>query len=63
MTEAEKARVRKLRLEGAGYKQIASELELSINTVKSYCRRSLLCGMGETAALNYLVSVDAGLVC
>ena len=35
MTEAEKARVRKLRLEGAGYKQIASELKLSINTVKS----------------------------
>lgn len=63
MTEAEKARVRKLRLEGAGYKQIASELKLSINTVKSFCRRSLLCGMGETAALNYLVSVDACLVC
>ena len=42
MTEAEKMRVRKLRLEGAGYKQIASELELSINTVKSFCRRSLL---------------------
>ena len=42
MTEAEKARVRKLRLEGAGYTQIASELKLSINTCLLYTSTLIL---------------------
>ncbi len=34
--------IEKLRLEGLGYKKIASELNISINTVKSYCRTNNL---------------------
>ena len=63
MTEKQKEKVRTLRLEGAGYKAIAAELKLSLNTVKSYCRRTLLIGYGKTVAINNLVSVEKGLVC
>ena len=33
------AEIQMLREKGYGYKRIASELNLSVNTVKSYCRR------------------------
>ena len=63
MTDKQREQIRKLRYEGAGYKAIATELDLSLNTVKSYCRRNLLQGAGSVAAINNLVSVEKGLVC
>ena len=63
MTDKQREQIRKLRYEGAGYKAIATELDLSLNTVKSYCRRSLLQGAGSVAVINNLVSVEKGLVC
>ena len=39
MTENEKHRINALRLNGYGYKKIAKELGLSVNTVKSYLAR------------------------
>lgn len=33
------SKILKLRMKGYGYKKIATELGISINTVKSYCRR------------------------
>lgn len=39
MTENEKAQVAALRDAGNGYKKIAQALGLSVNTVKSHCRR------------------------
>ena len=39
MTENEKHRINELRLNGYGYKKIARELGLSVNTVKSYLAR------------------------
>ena len=39
MTEFEKHRIDELRLNGYGYKKIAKELGLSINTVKSHLAR------------------------
>lgn len=42
MTGIEKERVRQMRLEGISHSQIASGLGLSVNTVKSYCRRNAL---------------------
>ncbi len=39
MTKEEKQRVEALRRQGTGYGAIAWELGLSVNTVKSYCRR------------------------
>ena len=39
MTNERKKRLEQLRSEGLGYKRIAAELGLSLNTVQSYCRR------------------------
>ena len=39
MTEFEKHKINELRLNGYGYKKIAKELGLSVNTVKSYLAR------------------------
>lgn len=52
MTENQKSKVRKMRLDGIGYKHIATELRLPLNTVKSYCRRNMLTGNGAVVALN-----------
>lgn len=40
MTNEQKLRITACRKAGVGYKQIAKELDLSANTVKSYCRRN-----------------------
>jgi endogenous inhibitor of DNA gyrase (YacG/DUF329 family) len=44
MTSIEKEKIRYLREEGLGYKAIATRLTLSVDTVKSFCKRSGLCG-------------------
>ena len=41
MTKEEKNKIEDLRMQGLGYTKIAQNLGLSINTVKSYCRRNL----------------------
>lgn len=41
MTNQEKASIEELRIRGMGYKKIASELNLPLNTVKTYCKRHL----------------------
>lgn len=42
MNIKEKQQVMKLRSEGLGYKKIANELNISINTIKSFCRNNYL---------------------
>jgi DNA-binding CsgD family transcriptional regulator/endogenous inhibitor of DNA gyrase (YacG/DUF329 family) len=42
MTQAQKESIRTLRSEGQGYSMIANTLGISVNTVKSYCRRKNL---------------------
>ncbi len=44
MTDMEKEKIDALRRDGAGYKNIAEQLGLSVNTVKSYCRRNQTTG-------------------
>lgn len=39
MTNSEIEKINKLQIAGFGYRKIASELGLSANTVKSYCKR------------------------
>lgn len=48
MTDEQKRQIAKLRIEGLGYKAIAERLGLSINSVKSYCKRHQL-EVGEIA--------------
>jgi len=42
MTDAQKQNIRDMRLRGMGYKRIAGSLDLSENTVKSFCKRNKL---------------------
>lgn len=42
MTKEQKLRIEELRKAGMGYKQIANETGVSLNNVKSYCRRNEL---------------------
>lgn len=42
MTDTQKERIRRARHDGLSYTEIASELGVSINTVKSLCRRECL---------------------
>ena len=42
MTDEQKLMIETYRRKGVGYKQIAKELEMSPNSVKSYCRRNKL---------------------
>ena len=44
MNNQQKVRIEKMRLEGAGYKKIAIDIGVSVNTVKSHCRRHGLHG-------------------
>lgn len=48
MNQSQKDRIKELRLDGLGYVKIAQILDLSENTVKSYCKRN---NIGCTAAV------------
>jgi IS30 family transposase len=50
MTADEKIRVRQMRLEGITYAQISSSLNISENTIKSFCQRNKL-PVGSIASL------------
>lgn len=44
MTDYQKTQIMKLRREGLGYGKIAQRLGISLNTVKSFCRRNEING-------------------
>lgn len=52
MTEEQAGQIKVLRLEGKGYKAIASALGLSRDIVRNYCKANGLDGYGEFAAVN-----------
>lgn len=39
LTDEQKDKIRTLRMAGWGYRSIANKLEISVNTIKSFCRR------------------------
>lgn len=47
MTHEEKKQIGKMRAAGMSYTRIAESLDISINSVKSYCRRN---GLGADTA-------------
>lgn len=62
MTDFQKREIMKLRNNGIGYSRIASELGVSENTIKSFCRREKL--KVETASSTVvLVKKKSGVVC
>ena len=52
MTNEQKEAIYKLRLQGMGYKSIAKRLDLSRDSVKSYCTRHHLNGPSQLVELN-----------
>ena len=60
MTDAQKIQIGNLRAAGLGYKKIAEQMELSENTVKTYCRRH---GLGGKMAELGEVKKDVCLCC
>lgn len=48
MTDTQRKQIRNLRTAGLGYKKIAEQMEMSENTVKTFCRRN---GLGGAIAL------------
>lgn len=52
MDEKQKDLVSYMRREGAGYSKISDALGISINTIKSYCKRNNLGGRAENLAAN-----------
>lgn len=55
MTDYQKTQIMKLRAEGLGYGRIAQQLGISLNTVKSYCRRNNV--NGDIVPVNTAVPV------
>ena len=47
MKPEQKNMIQDLRNSGCGYKEISEQLQISINTVKSYCKRHELTRMGK----------------
>ena len=44
LTEIEKTEIRKQRVEGIGYLRIANSMGISVNTIRSFCKRNDLVG-------------------
>ena len=53
MTDHQKAQIIKLRAAGDGYGKIAKSLGISLNTVKSFCRRNDISNSSVEPALAY----------
>lgn len=45
MTDIQRMQIKELRLAGYGYKKISQALSLSVDTVKSFCRKNNLAGV------------------
>lgn len=52
MTEIQAVQIEELRMNGKGYKAIASAVGLSRNIVRNYCKANSMEGHGNTVALN-----------
>lgn len=58
MTEKQKLQIRYYRQEGYGYTAIAHKLGISINTVKTHCRRSGLTGIASKKQYTFCCHCD-----
>ena len=63
MKDQIKQRIRKLRLYGMGYKGISTELGLSRDAVRTFCKRNGLDGASSVVSLNYEVNKERNIIC
>ena len=61
MTKEQKLQITKLRDDGYGYNRIAQALGVSVNTVKSFCRRNKLTGKAAVEKPKAQVPSDEGI--
>ncbi len=59
MTKEQRTKIEKLRADGQSYGAIAQELAISLNTVKSYCRRNHL----SSTVTDQKVLAETGTIC
>ncbi|MBQ8961564.1 MAG: RNA polymerase subunit sigma-70 [Ruminococcus sp.] len=60
MNAEQKCRITELRQSGLGYKAISEQLDISINTVKSYCQRHHLQRQTKSIKENILFCLHCG---
>ena len=60
MKPEQKRMIEELRNSGCGYKEISEQLQISINTVKSYCKRHELTRMGKRNSGSVRFCVQCG---
>ncbi len=58
MTKEQAAKIKELRMQGKGYKAVASAVGLSRDIVRNYCRANGMEGYGEAAKLNLRKEMD-----
>lgn len=63
MTDEQKNKIIELRKNGAGYKAIASEIGLSRDAVRSFCKSRNLSGFGVAAVMNISEQTENGNIC
>ena len=63
MTDEQREKIKELRLEGMGYKAIATSLGLSRDSVRGFCRRHGLEGDSCVISLNVQVKREHNLLC
>lgn len=52
MTDVQAAQIKELRMQGKGYKSIATAVGLSRDIVRNYCKANGMEGYGEALAFN-----------
>ncbi|MEG0848206.1 MAG: RNA polymerase subunit sigma-70 [Niameybacter sp.] len=63
MTQEQKEKIKELRLEGLGYKEIATVVGLSRDGVRSFCKWHELSGHGCVVALNIAEKKQKNMLC
>ena len=63
MTDEQKNKIIELRKNGAGYKAIATEVGMSRDAVRSFCKNRNLSGFGVAAVMNINEQTENGNIC
>lgn len=63
LTDEQKRQIIEMRKKGIGYKAIATELNLSRDTVRNYCKNNDLLGYGTACSMNVNTRINSGKAC
>jgi hypothetical protein len=63
MTREQETLIRQLRMKGTGYKAIATQVGLSRDIVRNFCRSNQMGGFGEATKLNLKEQMGDGKAC